>query len=96
MLALECFYSEDQKYLDDYQEGKLEDLEFLNLINYHKKWGFSWKNYKRLLTTCKNLNIPVVAINKKFENNSLENRDNHAAQILSETTQSYLSTPSLL
>lgn len=89
VLALECFYSEDQKYLDDYQEGKLEDLEFLNLISYHKKWGFSWKNYKRLLTTCKNLNIPVVAINKKFENNSLENRDNHAAQILSETTQIY-------
>lgn len=81
-VALECFYSKDQKHLDAYMDDLLSEKEFLKAINFQKSWGFPWQNYKRVLITCKNLGIKVYAINKVFKSNSLENRDNHAAEIL--------------
>ncbi len=80
LVMLEMFRSEDQKYVDDWLAGKLDDLELLEAVDYDQTWGFPWNNYRPVLEYCKYQNIQILGINtKKGGKDSLEIRDQQAA-----------------
>lgn len=94
VLALECFWSDDQSYIDKYIKGTLSEREFLKKIEWVKNWGFPWENYRPLLDWAKTNKVRVIGLNgperklKKDLTNlhrtELETRDKFAAHIISD------------
>lgn len=81
-LYLEPYSSSDQKILDDFINGKINEEYFLYKIKYKKSWGFEWENYKEILNFAKKNKIRVFGINLKKEA-SCEERDEFAASFIS-------------
>jgi len=77
ILCLEMFHGQDQHYLDQFMNNELSQKEFLKKIDYERKWGYKWENWKPIIDLCKQNGIPVVGINSRQEGhgNSLRQRD---------------------
>lgn len=84
VLALECFPSNTQKYVDQYLAGELSESEFLNRIHWRRVWGFPWEHYRPLLEWAKRHKRPVLAINAPGKKRTLAQRENWALQIISD------------
>lgn len=83
VVALEMFKSDDQKHLDLWLKGHINDQELLDAVNYEQTWGFPWNNYRPILEYCKYQNIQVVGINSiKGGKDTLHTRDAHAAKLI--------------
>lgn len=92
VLALECFEKKDQKYVDQYMNGQLDELSFLSKIEWEDRWSFPWKNYLPLIKLAKNKNIPVVGVNEYYsynEEDTLNKRDIDVAEHLDQIYESY-------
>ncbi len=84
VLCLEVFHGSDQKYLDLYLEGKLEEGAFLKKIDYIRKWNYNWNPWRDILAFCRKQGIHVLGINSKHEDDGrmLSERDVYSAQII--------------
>ncbi len=83
VLALECFYVEDQALLESYLQGKKTEKEFLAEIKWEARWGFPWENYRPLLRWAQKHKIPVYGLNQevaKYSAVGLKIRDQVAAR----------------
>ncbi len=84
VLCLEMFHQADQKWLDQFMAGNLEERVFLRRIRYARKWAYNWNPWKRILDFCREQHIPVLGINLETRDpdSSLPARDAFAAQII--------------
>ncbi len=63
VLCLEMFHAEDQRWLDLYQAGQIEEADFLRRIRYAEKWAYNFNPWRVLLHFCREKNIRVLGIN---------------------------------
>ncbi len=84
ILCLEMFYADDQRWIDQFLQKKLKKKEFLEKIDYAKKWGFRWEHWKPVIDLCKKNKIPIVGINsnQSDKKKSLLARDIYSAIII--------------
>ena len=82
-VALEIFAGSDQTHIDDYLSGQMPEEYFLKRIDYHKKWGFPWENYKPMIDFCVRHKLPILGINQHLNSKDrLAKRDAFAAQVI--------------
>ncbi len=90
VLAVEMFKAKDQKVLDAFIRGEIDDETFLERTNYAKDWGFPWPNFKMILDYSIQNSIPVIAINSDGAGrDSLTARDSFAANLLLDAKNKY-------
>jgi hypothetical protein len=84
ILCLEMFHGRDQKWVDLYMSGELEEKEFLSKIGYARKWAYNWNPWRHILDFCREQGIPVLGINREVEDpeRSLLERDIYSAQVI--------------
>jgi hypothetical protein len=62
VLALEMLYGCDQRALDDWLAGRIEDERFLRRVRYSAEWGYEWQGYRRILEVARHCRIPVFGV----------------------------------
>lgn len=85
VLGLECLYSEHQSFVDRFVLGKISEREFLKSVQWKKNWGFPWEHFKPLFLWAIENKVPILALNKKYQNQSYQTlckRDKHAILII--------------
>lgn len=84
VLCLEMFHGRDQKWVDLYMSGGIEEKAFLNKIRYARKWAYNWNPWRHILDFCRERRIPVLGINTEVEDPeiSLKSRDIFSAQVI--------------
>lgn len=84
ILCLEMFHGRDQKWVDLYMAGGLEEKDFLHKIGYARKWAYNWNPWRHILDFCRENSIPVLGINREVEDpeRSLFERDIFSAQVI--------------
>ena len=84
ILCLEMFHGRDQKWVDLYMSGALEEKAFLKKIGYARKWAYNWNPWRHILDFCRENGIPVLGMNLEVEDpeKSLMQRDIYSAQII--------------
>jgi len=60
-IGLEMFTTDNQRYLDDWIAGKLEEKEFAAI--YARNWSYNWNLYRDLFLFARDNHIPMVALN---------------------------------
>ncbi len=83
-LCLEMFHADDQRFIDQYMQKGLPQKELLKKIQYKRKWGFNWENWKPVIDLCKKYDIAIIGINSDQQKmkNSLKSRDIYSAKII--------------
>jgi len=85
LLALECFESSHQKWIDLFMANKIDESMFLQKIDWNKRWTYPWSHYKPLIDLAKSRSWRVYGLNKYFSSRSLrtlELRDQHSAKVI--------------
>jgi hypothetical protein len=80
VIGLEMVSSREQEKINSFLSGHITDKEFLEAINYKDSWRFPWVHYSELFTLAREKNISIYGLNSE---GSLEQRDEHAASIIS-------------
>jgi hypothetical protein len=92
ILAMECFFSVDQKSVDAFVAGELSEKQFLKKVQWDKKWSFPWEHYRPLLQLAQARGFQVLALNKFYTRrnvDTLKKRDAHAADLIYKTHEKY-------
>jgi uncharacterized iron-regulated protein len=66
-IGLEMFQRPFQSAVNDYINGTITEVEFLEKTEYKKRWGFSWDLYAPILRFAREKKIPVLALNTPAE-----------------------------
>ncbi len=83
ILALEAFRARDQKYINAYLSGDLEEDDFLKKTHYHLHWHFAWSNFRVIFDLAKTFDIKIMGINSdRAGKDTLFKRDRFAANTL--------------
>ncbi len=82
VLALECFGSQDQHYIDAYLAGDISEQDFLKSIEWSKNWGFPWEHTRALMKWAISHHVPVYGMNIYGSKATLKSRDRHFAQVI--------------
>ncbi len=87
VLALEMIYGRQQRILDEWMAGAIDDDEFLRRIRYDEEWGYDWPSYRRVLETARLAGIPALGLDcdPRTEFRAIRQRDAYAARRLAET-----------
>jgi hypothetical protein len=80
-LCLEMIYGRQQRVLDRFMKGEMEEEEFLRRIRYVSEWGYDWKGFRSLFEVAKEYSIPVFGIDCEPRNGfrNIRKRDRYAA-----------------
>lgn len=62
-VGMEMFIHKNQKALDDYIAGNIDEKEFLRRSQYFKTWGFDYVLYRDILRFAQENKIPVIGLN---------------------------------
>ncbi len=92
VLMVEFFETQHQKLIDKWMAGTITEKEFLRQIQWQKRWGFPWENYRPLVRWAQKKKIPVIGLNlwsEKRSVHSLRVRDRHFAQQIAQITQAF-------
>lgn len=93
-IGLEMVHAEDQKHLDRYLAGEVQENEFLRLVKYWDRWGFDWSSYRKVLQFAKKAKLPVLALNSESKGEDpLHRRDDKAAARISDFLGSHPNIP---
>lgn len=87
LLAMEMFTHNDQHLINAFMADGISDEEFMQKIEYQKKWGFPWSHYLPIIQWAKELGVEVVGINFP---GSVINRDAAIAEKLKELGEKHL------
>lgn len=84
VLATEVVPIENQRALDAYTAGALDEDAFLDAIDYPTTWGFAWRNYRPLFQFAKENEIQIYAINTPSSQGegNIRRRDERAAEVI--------------
>jgi hypothetical protein len=83
-LGIELVEYINQKYINNYLNNQITELEFLELIDYHESWRFPWTHYKIIFDFAKEHKLNIYALNSKGD---LNKRDEFAANLVSTIIQ---------
>jgi uncharacterized iron-regulated protein len=61
-VGMEMFEVPDQKTVDDYIAGRIDERTFLRKSDYFYKWGYDYNLYKPIIDYLKQKNIPLIAL----------------------------------
>lgn len=67
LLGLEMFPFTDQKVLDDWNAGKLDEARFLEAARWFRSWGYNWSYYRDIFAFARSAGIPVFGVNTPRE-----------------------------
>lgn len=67
MLGMEMFQRPAQPHLDDYVEGRIDELEMLRRTEYFSRWRFDHTLYAPLWRYCREHGLRVIALNAEAE-----------------------------
>jgi Haem-binding uptake, Tiki superfamily, ChaN len=84
VLCLEMFHGRDQKWVDQFMSGDLDEKTFLKKIAYARKWAYNWNPWRHILDFCREHQISVLGINREVADpeRSLVERDIFSAQVI--------------
>lgn len=60
-IGVEMFKKEDQKALDKWVSGEIEEAEFSEI--YHRSWGVPWNQYRDIFVFAREKQIPLLGLN---------------------------------
>ncbi len=66
-IGMEIFQKPFQKYIDDYINGKIDEITFLLKTQYYKRWGYDYRLYKPIIDFAKGHKIRIIALNAPSE-----------------------------
>ncbi|KAL7470012.1 hypothetical protein ACHAXS_010261 [Conticribra weissflogii] len=66
-VGLEMVQVQFQPALDAYVFGKITSEEMRRQVEWDKRWSWSFENYLKVFETCRELNIPMIALNVDSE-----------------------------
>ncbi len=92
VLAVECFESRSQKWIDLWLANKISTKDLLLKSQWHSHWGFPWSHYEPIFLWAKKNKIPVYGINKFYKKRSAESlkkRDQWAARQVKQIVQQH-------
>lgn len=76
VIALEMVDAQHQTHIDSYINGEIDDQEFLVKIEYDRRWGFPWQNYRMIFDFARDNGVKVFAVNHEAQGRRrLEERD---------------------
>jgi hypothetical protein len=87
LVFVECIEAKNQKFIDLYLSGKINEREFLKAIEWKKSWGFPWENFKPLFRWAAKNKVQVVGANLHVEDRSaqsLRRRDVFSSQVIAD------------
>jgi len=81
VLATEIFYGHNQRLLNKWLHGNINNQEFLKRVRYHQEWGFPWEWYWQIFKQVKKHRLPIYAIDCPPRNQLryISKRDRYAA-----------------
>ena len=85
VLALECFESRHQKWLDLWMAHKCGEQQLLEAVRWNESWGFPFDHYLPLLELARERQWPLLALNQNLLRRNLSTltqRDQHAAELM--------------
>jgi hypothetical protein len=83
ILAMEAIDSGQQKHLDLFLNGRIDERTFLRKVNYAHSWGFPWGNYKVIFDFAKEHGLSIYGINHSPHDRKVHDlalRDAHSAR----------------
>lgn len=91
ILALEMVFTRDQRLLDRWFLGELQDDELRAALRYDAEWGYEWKPFASLLQRARDCGVAVFGIDlgPRGKMRRIAARDRHAAERLSELRTLY-------
>ncbi|MFQ5719510.1 MAG: ChaN family lipoprotein [Acidobacteriota bacterium] len=86
VLAMEMVFGRQQRVLDEFMSGAIEDDEFRRRIRYDDEWGYEWSGFAAILATARRYGIQVVGIDSepRSEFRLIRRRDRYAARRIAE------------
>jgi len=83
-LALEMLRPKDEKAVSQFFRGEISEIQFLKKIEFQRRWGFRWENYRPLMMWAKEHSVKVIGLNLETKSGleSLEKRDQAASQVM--------------
>jgi len=88
VLALECFESRFQKYLQQWSTKKINNDQLLESVHWKKTWGFPFHHYLPLLELARDRGWKILGLNQNIQKRdtaALKKRDQHAADLIVNT-----------
>jgi len=83
ILVLEMLREGDEKAVEKYLAGELNESEFLKKIDFAGRWGFDWRNYREIFDFARESGLRIVGLSPKTSRPpSLLKRDAFAARRL--------------
>jgi hypothetical protein len=62
LLAVEMLYGRNQRALDDWMAGRIDDDHFRRRVRFDLEWGYTWEEYRAVLEVARRRGIPVYCI----------------------------------
>jgi len=62
ILAVEMVYGRNQRVLDRWMAGEIDDNEFKKRIRYDLEWGYDWAAFRRVFDTARDYGLRVFGI----------------------------------
>lgn len=81
ILAVEMVYGRNQRILDRWMRGEVEDDEFKRRIRYDLEWGYDWNGFKQIFDAARDYGIRAFGIDCPPRNGLrfIRRRDRYAA-----------------
>ena len=81
ILAVEMVYGRNQRILDRWLAGDLDDAEFKRRIRYDLEWGYDWKGFREIFDVARDYGLRVFGIDCPPRNGLryIRKRDRYAA-----------------
>lgn len=83
MIGLELIHKNNQKVLDSYMRGEIEDGDFLKKIGFHQHWIFDlWGNFRPIIDFAKYHHVNMFALDAAGIDSPLKERDETTAELI--------------
>jgi len=82
IVGLEIFYGRNQRALDQYLRGEIDEDTFLRRVRFDLEWGCDWESYRAILQVTRRYNIPTFGLDSypRYDMRLISRRDYAAAK----------------
>lgn len=91
VLAMECFLSCDQFYLDEFSGYQLNFRELQDYVDWNRSCGFPDHGYRALAKYAREHGVQIIGLNGpgRDEHTTLAERDRHAGEVIADLRSRY-------
>ncbi len=89
-LGMEMIFGRNQRVLDRWMDGEIDEEEFLTRIRYHLDWGYDWESFRQILDVARQHQVPVLALDCEPRSGFryIRKRDQYAARRIAAVAES--------